>query len=64
MTDVITSSTSLGTTEGAREIILLKIFAKGDTAKNGQQPNYSFASNGLLATTIPEDLRAKISEEC
>ena len=63
VTDVITSSTSLGTTEGAREIILMKIFSKGDTAKNGQEPNYSFASNGLLATTIPENLRSKLSKD-
>ena len=63
VTDVITSSTSLGTTEGAREIILLKIFSKGETAKNGQEPNYSFASNGLLATTIPENLRSKLSKD-
>jgi two-component system sensor histidine kinase MtrB len=62
VTDVITSSTTLGNTDGAREIILLKVFAKGDTARNGQEPNYSFASNGLLATTIPEDLRSKITE--
>ena len=63
VTDVITSSTSIGTTEGAREIILLKIFGKGDTSKNGQQANYSRASNGLLATTIPENLRSKISKD-
>ena len=62
VTDVITSSTTLGTTDGAREIILLKIYSKGETAKNGQQPDYTFASNGLLATTIPEDLRFNISQ--
>jgi two-component system sensor histidine kinase MtrB len=60
--DVISSSISLGTTEGSREIILLKIFSKGEAAKNGQQPNYSFASNGLLSATIPEDLRLEISK--
>ena len=61
--NVIASSTSIGTTEGAREIILLKIFGKGDTPENGQLPNYSRASNGLLATTIPENLRSKISKD-
>ena len=61
--DVITSSTSLGGTEGSREIILLKIFSKGEAAKDGQQPDYSFASNGLLASAIPEELRLEISKE-
>jgi two-component system sensor histidine kinase MtrB len=60
--EVISSSISLGTTERSREIILLKIFSKGEEAKNGQQPDFSYASNGLLATTIPEDLRLKISQ--
>jgi two-component system sensor histidine kinase MtrB len=60
--DVINSSTTLGTTDGAREIILLKIFNKGELAKNGQQANYSFASNGLLSVTIPESLRLQISQ--
>ena len=59
--DVISSSISLGTTEGSREIILLKIFSKGEAAKNGQHPNYSFASYGLLSATIPDDLRLEIS---
>lgn len=63
VTDVLTSPTTLGTAEGAREIILLKIFSKGEIAKNGQQPNYSFASNGLLATTIPEQLRLDIAKQ-
>ena len=60
--EVITSSISLGTTEGAREIILLKLFNKSDSTKNGKQPNYSFASNGLLSATIPEDLRKDIAK--
>ena len=63
VTDVITSATSIGTTEGAREIILLKIFGKGDTSKNGQQANYSRASNSLLVTIIPENLRSKMSND-
>ena len=63
VTDVITSSTSLGTTERAREIILVKIFSKGNIDKNGQDPNYSFASNGLLPTAIPENLRSKLSKD-
>jgi two-component system sensor histidine kinase MtrB len=63
VTDVITSSTSLGTTERAREIILVKILSKSNIDKNGQEPNYSFASNGLLATAIPENLQSKISKD-
>ena len=35
---------------------------KSDSMKNGKQPNYSFASNGLLSATIPEDLRKDIAK--
>ena len=59
--EIISTSINTGTTEGARELILLKVFTKGETAKNGQQPNYSFASNGLLSSTVPKDLREEIS---
>jgi two-component system sensor histidine kinase MtrB len=60
--EIISTSINTGTTEGAREIILLKVFTKGETAKNGRQPNYSFASNGLLSSTIPQDLREEITK--
>ena len=60
--EIISTSINTGTTEGAREIILLKVFTKGETAKNGRQPNYSFASNGLLSSTIPQDLRDEIKK--
>jgi two-component system sensor histidine kinase MtrB len=60
--EIISTSINTGTTEGAREIILLKVFTKGETAKNGRQPNYSFASNGLLSSTIPQDLRGEITK--
>ena len=59
--EIISTSINTGTTESARELILLKVFTKGETAKNGQQPNYSFASNGLLSSTVPKDLREEIS---
>jgi two-component system, OmpR family, sensor histidine kinase MtrB len=60
--EIISTSINTGTTEGAREIILLKVFTQGETAKNGRQPNYSFASNGLLSSTIPQDLRDEITK--
>ena len=60
--EIIATSINVGSTEGAREIILLKVFTKGETAKNGKQPNYSFASNGLLSSTIPTDLRDEITK--
>lgn len=59
--EIISTSINTGTTEGARELILLKVFGNGEAAKNGKQPNYSFASNGLLSSTVPEDLREEIS---
>ena len=60
--EIISTSINTGTTEGAREIILLKVFTRGETAKNGRQPNFSFASNGLLSSTIPQDLRTEITK--
>lgn len=60
--EIISTSINVGSTEGAREIILLKVFTKGETAKNGKQPNYSFASNGLLSSTIPKNLRDEIAK--
>jgi two-component system sensor histidine kinase MtrB len=60
--EIISTSINTGTTEGAREIILLKVFTRGETAKNGRQPNFSFASNGLLSSTIPQDLRTQITK--
>jgi len=60
--EIISTSINTGTTEGAREIILLKVFTRGEAAKNGRQPNFSFASNGLLSSTIPQDLRTQITK--
>lgn len=60
--EIISSAINTGTTEGARELILLRVYTKGELSKIGQKPNYSFASNGLLSTTVPQDLRDEISE--
>ena len=60
--EIISTSIDVGSTEGAREVILIKVFNKGETAKTNKQPNYSFASNGLLLSTVPQDLRDEIAE--
>jgi two-component system sensor histidine kinase MtrB len=59
--EIISTSINTGTTEGARELILLKVFTKSELSKIGLRPNYSFASNGLLSSTVPQDLREEIA---
>lgn len=58
--EIISSSITIGTTEGARELILLRVDEKGKTIAGGKQPNYSFASNGLYSSAVPKELRAEL----
>lgn len=58
--EIISSSITIGTTEGARELILLRVDDKGRTIAGGKQPNYSFASNGLYSSAVPKELRAEL----
>jgi two-component system sensor histidine kinase MtrB len=58
--EIISSSITTSTIAGNRELILLKVASKGEAVGSGSQPNYGFASNGLLSSTIPTDLRDEI----
>lgn len=60
--EIISSSITIGTTEGARELILLRVDEKGKTIAGGKQPNYSFASNGLYSSAVPKELRAELPD--
>jgi two-component system sensor histidine kinase MtrB len=49
--EIISSSITTSTIAGNRELILLKVASKGEAVGSGSQPNYGFASNGLLSST-------------
>ena len=60
--EIISTSISFGSIESSREIILIKIFNTKEVKNNSLKPDYSFASNALSPTAIPQDLRDEISD--
>lgn len=60
--EIITTSISFGAIESSRELILIKLFNESEVQSNSPRPDYSFATNALLASTIPLNLRDQISD--
>lgn len=59
--EIISTSFLAGTVENTREILLLKVFKKSEVKNNALKPDYSYTSNALLPSTIPQRLRSEIS---
>ena len=60
--EIISTSISVGIIESSRELILIKIFSKKEIESKILKPDYSFSSNSLLSSAIPENLRKEISK--
>jgi two-component system sensor histidine kinase MtrB len=60
--EIISTSISVGIIETSRELVLIKIFSKEEIESKFLKPDYSFSSNSLLASAIPQDLRDEISD--
>jgi two-component system sensor histidine kinase MtrB len=60
--EIISTSISVGIIESSRELILIKIFSKKEIESKVLKPDYSYSSNSLLSSAIPQELRDEISD--
>jgi two-component system, OmpR family, sensor histidine kinase MtrB len=60
--EIISTSISVGIIESSRELILIKIFSKKEIESKILKPDYSYSSNSLLSSAIPQELRDEISD--
>ena len=60
--EIISTSISVGIIESSRELILIKIFSKKEIDSKVLKPDYSYSSNSLLSSAIPQELRDEISD--